>query len=204
MVSASNIAALEAVHSARIYFLLLDFTGTPFRACTGNRTYSFDGNNYLGIGEIAGISDIVDTADVAARPVTIVLSGVDAAIVDPVMSRTNYKGRSAVIWRGLLDSDTDLIDDPFIIWQGRMDVGSMLRDKEYVAQIVCEPLSARLLRENISRYSDQDHQLRHPGDKFFEFLSEMEKKDVIWGGHRVNPSGSGLGDVGTIKPRDHP
>jgi hypothetical protein len=71
-----------------------------------------------------------------------------------------------------------------------MDVGSMVMDKEFVAQVTCEPLPALLLRANISRYSDEDHQTRHPGDKFYEFLTQMEKKDVVWGGSRVSPSTS--------------
>ena len=193
MVSAANKTALEAEHSARIWFLFLDFSGDPFYACTGNRTYVFDGNNYLGVGEIAGISDIADTTDVAARPVTITLSGVDAPLRTHILNRQNYKGRSAQIHRGLMDSNFDLIDDPFIVWSGRMDVASMLYDQEKIAQIVCEPLATRLLRPNISRYSDEDHQLRHAGDKFFEFLAQMEKKDVTWGGDRVAPTVGGFG-----------
>lgn len=200
--STLNKAAAEAEHSARIYFLFLDLTGDPLRACTGTRTYAFDSENWLGIGEISGISDIAEAADVAARPVTITLSGVDAWITEPVLSRVNYKGRAAKIYRGFLNADETLIDDPDIVWSGRMDVGSMMYDETYAAQMTCEPLAARLLRPNISRYSDEDHQLRHSGDKFYEFMAQMEKKDVTWGGQRVAPAtgatsggftGSGLG-----------
>jgi len=193
-ISTANKAALEAVHSARIYFVFLDFSGDPFYACTGTKTYSFNSQSWFGIGEIAGISEITDVADIAARPLTLSLSGVDSAITTPVLSRTNYKGRQAKIYRGLLDTHEDLVDDPYIIWSGRMDVGVMMRSEEtYIAQMTCEPLTARLLRANLSRYSDQDHQLRHPGDKFFEFLPQMEKKDVTWGGHRIAPASGGSG-----------
>lgn len=193
-ISASNQAALEAEHASRIHFLFLDFAIEPFYACTGVRTYTTLGQDWLGIGEISGISDIAEGADAAARPVTITASGVDSWITEPVLSRTNYKGRSAIVYRGQLDANRDLIDDPWPIWTGRMDVGSMQWDEEvYLANIVCEPLAARLLRANVSRYSDQDHQIRHPGDKFFEFLAQMEKKDVVWGGQRVAPSRGGAG-----------
>jgi hypothetical protein len=57
----------------------------------------------------------------------------------------------------------------------------------------CEPIAARLLRPNISRYSDQDHQLRYPGDKFYEYLPQMEAKDAMWGGARIMPGGGGTG-----------
>ena len=195
-ISALNQAALESEHSSRIYFLFLDLAIDPFRACTGVRTYTTLGFDWLGIGEIAGISDIADAADIAARQVTISASGVDPWITEPVLSRTNYKGRAAVIYRGMLDAENNLIDDPWIIWQGRMDVGSMVWEDNYTAQIVCEPLAARLLRPNISRYSDEDHQIRHPGDKFFEFLPQMEKKDANWGGQRIAPATSGVGGAG--------
>jgi len=192
-ISALNQAALEAEHSGRIYFLFLDFAIEPFYACTGNRTYTWGGHDWLGLGEISGISEIAEAADIAARQVTITASGVDAYIVEPVLSRTNYKGKQAMIYRGLLDSNYDLIDDPILRWVGRMDVGSMYWDETYASQVVCEPLAARLLRPNVSRYSDEDHQLRYPGDKFYEFLPQMEKKDVTWGGQVVAPSVGGGG-----------
>ena len=197
-ISALNKAELESEHSNRIYFIHLDFAVSPFRACTGVRDYVWGGFTWYGVGDIQGISVIADMADIAARPVTVTLTGVDSYVVDPVQSRTNYKNLSAVIYRGLLDSDHNLVDDPFVTWSGRMDVGSMLRDDDYTAQMVCEPLAARLLRPNISRYSDEDHQLRHSGDKFFEFLPQMEKKDVTWGGQRVAPTrGAGGGSRGS-------
>jgi len=198
-ISATNKAALESAHSGRIYFLFLDLVGDPLHACTGTKTYSFDGEDWLGIGEIAGFSDFASAADLAARPITITLSGVDAWVVEPILSRTNYKGRDVKIYRGLIDSDEDIIDDPYLIWEGRMDVGSMLYADTYAAQISCEPKTAQLLRPNISRYSDEDHQQRHDGDKFYEFLSQMEAKDVMWGGQRVSMTrwgGGGLGGGG--------
>ena len=197
MVSAANQTALEAEHSARIYFLLFDFSGDPFYACTGNHTYSFGGNDYLGVGEIAGISNIEVTTDIAARSVTFTLSGVDSALRAHILSRTDYKGRAAKVYRGLMDSNFDMIDDPELKWSGRMDVASMLYGEVQMAEVVCEPLAAQLLRPNISRYSDEDHQLRSSGDKFFEFLAQIEQKDVIWGGKRIAPAiGSGWSGLG--------
>lgn len=192
MISALNKAAVEGEHSARIYFLFLDLAVEPFRACTGVRNYVFDSQTWLGIGEIAGISDVADASDIAARPVTMSLSGVDSAITEPVLSRTNYKGRAAAIYRGMLDNDLELIDDPDVVWLGRMDVGAMSWGDTFVAQMICEPLATRLLRPNTSRYSDQDHQIRQAGDKFFEFLAQMESKDATWGGKRIAPA-SGIG-----------
>ena len=187
-ISAANQAALEAEHSNRVDFIFLDLAGDPLYACTGTRSYTVLGQDWLAIGEISGISDIATGADAAARPITITASGVDPWIVEPVESRVNYQGRAAIIYRGQTDADGELVDDPYVQWSGRMDVGSMVRSGDtYISQITCEPLSARLLRPNLSRYSDQDHQLRHVGDKFFEFLAEMEKKDVTWGGLTVSP-----------------
>lgn len=189
--SATNQTALAGEHIREVYFVYLDILNATFRACTGAKTLAFGGNNYLGIGEIAGISDIADAADIAARPITLVLSGIDSWIAEPLLSRTNYKGRDAFIYKGFLDANHDLLADPDVIWSGRMDVGSMVYGDTYTAKMVCEPDAARLLRQNMSRYSDEDHTLRHPTDSFFEFLAQMEKKDVTWGGTRVSPAGGG-------------
>lgn len=191
-ISTTNKAALESNSATDIYFLFLDLAGDPWRACTGTRTYPALGEDWLGIGEIGGIGDLAEASDVAARPITLSLSGVDPFIVEPVLSRTNYKGRVVRVYRGFLDDDGDLVDDPFAVWTGRMDVGTVTLDSGVaIAQMQCEPLAARLLRPNISRYSDQDHQLRWPGDRFFEYLPQMAQKDVVWGGVRIGGGGGG-------------
>lgn len=190
--SASNLAALQADHSARIYFIFLDLANDPFYACTGTKPYSFNAQTWLGIGEINGIGDVAHASDAAARQLVLTLSGVDAYITEPLLNRSNYKGRKAEIYRGLLDENEDLIDDPWIIWDGRMDVGSVtLEQGTAVARMTCEPSAARLLRPNVSRYADEDHKLRHGTDDFFNLLPEMIKKDVLWGGARVIPGTAG-------------
>lgn len=207
-ISALNLAELNSEHNRPIYFLFMDLAGDPLYACTGVRSYTFNAQTWLGIGEIAGISEVAEIADVAARNLTLTLSGVDAWIVEPLRSRTNYKGRSVILYRGFLDADGELVDDPFVAWSGRMDVGTVMYDFGTAqAEMVCEPLAARLLRDNISRYSDEDHRLRHPADTFFIYLPQMEKKDVVWGASRVSPQGGGsvgsMGDTGAPKRQHH-
>jgi hypothetical protein len=188
-ISALNKAALESEHSRRIYFLFLDILPDPLYACSGTRNFNTLGEDWLGIGEIQGISDAAEAADLAARPLTVALSGVDSFIVEPFASRTNYKNRKAALYRGLLDASGELVDAPYPLWRGRMDVANITKGESNFVALTCEPLAARLLRPNISRYSDQDHQTRWPGDKYYEFLPQMEKKDVVWGGQRVSPGG---------------
>jgi len=188
--------SLEAESAKDIYFIFLDFANEPLRACTGTRTYNWGEYSWLGIGEIAGISEVADSADIAARPLNFALAGTDSFITAPALSRTNYKGRQAVVYRGFLNPDESLVDEPYAVWSGTMDVGTATYDNnEAGIEIQCEPLASRFLRPNISRYSDQDHQLRWPGDKFYEYLPQMAEKDVIWGGQRAGPSGN-FRDVG--------
>jgi hypothetical protein len=55
-----------------------------------------------------------------------------------------------------------------------------------------------------SRYTDADQQARHPGDKFFEFVSQMAEKEIFWGvpGKAVGGSGGGGGGRGnSLKQR---
>jgi hypothetical protein len=188
MTSAANQAALEAEHTHVVWFLYMGFAVEPFYICTEQFDIDWNSATWLGRGEIAGIGDMAEASDLAARQIVITMSGADSYITEPVNSRTNYKQLPVTIYKGYLDAANDLVDDPELKWQGRMDVGEMLYDKNYVAQVTCEPLAARLLRPNISRYSDQDHQQRWSGDKFFEYLPQMEKKDVTWGGRKIAPA----------------
>ncbi len=192
--STLNAAELAKEHSSRIYFLFIDLAIDPFYGTTGNKTYTFDSEDWLGLGDIAGLGEFADAADVSARQLSLTLSGVDSYITTPLLSRTNYKNADVIIYRGFLDGDEDLIDDPDVVWKGRADVGSVTQDHGTAsATLICEPAAARLLRPNVSRYADEDHQLRFSGDKYYEFLAEMQNKDVLWGGTRVTPGQSGTG-----------
>jgi hypothetical protein len=195
--SPTNKLALEAEHTARVYFIYLDLANDPLRACTGTRTYTTLGYDWLGIGEIGGLGNIVEAVDVSARPMSFGLSGVDPWIVEPLLSRVNYKNRDAKIYMGILLPDDELLDEPDLVWSGRMDVGSVTYDKNLAAcLLVCEPDSARLLRNNVSRYSNADHQLYYPGDKFYEFITEISQKDLTWGGRSYGGTSSGGGGGG--------
>lgn len=193
-ISQLNAAELLKPHSSRIYFISIDLAITPFHACTGTKDYTVFGDDFLGLGEIQNLGDLVSAADVAARPLVLTMSGVDPWITEPLLSRVNYKNRSVKIWRGFLDENEDLVDDPDLRWKGRADVGSVtLEDGTAVATLTCEPAAAMLLRANVSRYANEDHQMRYPGDKFFEYLAQMEGKEVLWGGVRVDPGQRGAG-----------
>jgi hypothetical protein len=186
--------ALNSESAKDIYFLFLDFANEPFRATSGTRNYDWGGQTWLGIGEIGGVSEVAEASDAAARPFVVTLSGTDTFITQPALSRTNYKGRKATLYRGFLNENETLVSTPIAVWTGRMDVASAVWDEGAASvQVQCEPLAARLLRPNISRYSDQDHQLRWPGDKFYEYLLQMEAKDANWGGQRIAPPRGGGG-----------
>lgn len=184
----SNLTEQQAEHAREIFFLFLDFLPEAFYACTGTSDYDWGGETWFGLGEIGAFSEFAEASDTTARPLTVSLTASDATIATVVNNRTNYKNRAARVYRGYLNADYELVADPDPIWVGRMDVGSMVEsDSEVVVQFSCEPLAARLIRPRLSRMSIEDHQLRWPTDRFFEFQPALQSLEVRWGGQAVRP-----------------
>jgi hypothetical protein len=77
------------------------FDGGFVRFWTGYGTISWNGSDWIGAGQLIGISDIEENAEVVATGITVSLSGVDPALVSAVIgeARQNMVGR---IWIGLL------------------------------------------------------------------------------------------------------
>jgi len=136
---------------------------------------------YLGVGQFGGIDGSVqDSLEVIARPIRLVLSGVDSALITSAMTE-DYQGRAVVIYLGFIDTETNvLLDAPEAIWEGRMDYMEVdLGDSSSTIRINCEH---RLRREpRIARYTDEDQQIAYSGDVFFNLTSYIQGFKSQWG-----------------------
>ena len=180
---AAQKTAVAAETVIPIYLAELDFASGFVRVTTAPFSITFESNTYLGVGDVGGISKIEETIEGRAHRVTLTLVGVKNSYISIALDE-DYQGRDAKIWKAYLDTSYAIISAPIAAFWGIMDVMVIKRGPE-TAQIDLQIVSrfAKWERAPDSpRWSNEDHQKRFPGDKFFEFMPQITAgKEVIWG-----------------------
>lgn len=178
--SSTMLAALQSSSLQPAIFVEAYFATGPIRVWTGFGTISFNSHSWQGIGTLGSISVIEDGATVEAKGITISLSGIDPTLLADVLSEFQL-GAAVTIYLGMFSSGS-LISSPLVAWAGRMDQPTIdVAAESAIISINCE---SRLLDMNISvfrRYTNEDQQIDHPGDRGFEFVPSLSERIVYWG-----------------------
>lgn len=183
--SASVIAALESNVVRLITFAELDFSSGKVYVHDGLGTYTWGGNDWIGVGSFGGISAVEEGSEVSPYSLTLSLSGLDSSIVSIALDETEdnkYFMRDVVIYLGLLDDGDTLIDTPSQIWSGYMDVMSMSLGNENGDSIELQAESelSRFDTSRNLRYTQSMLEGRNSSDLFFEFLKDIEGVKILW------------------------
>lgn len=179
--SASVISALTSNTVRPITFSELDFSSGTLYVHDGIGTYTWGGQDWIGVGSFGSISNIQEGAEVSPYSITLTLSGLESGLVSTALTE-DYFMRDANIYLGLLNDDDTLIDTPSQIWSGFMDVmdislGSAGGDS---IELTCESELAKFDRSANLRYTHVEQQKRNGSDLFFEFLKDIDGAKIRW------------------------
>ena len=174
--------ASEAAEIAAVVLLAkLEYDGGTSFVNTGVSTITYDGDDYLGVGDFGGMSGVNETSEVQESSVTLTLSGVDSGLIS-VAFNEDYQGRPATLYMGFLDGDHALIDDPVIIFKGRMDTQNIsIQGGTGTISLTVISAQAGILKSIERRYNNQSQQSLYTGDLGMEFVSQAKEKPVTWG-----------------------
>lgn len=181
-----------------VLFAFLDFQSGAVRVWSGLGSKTWDGNSYLGLGYLGGVSAIEETTDVKANGVSFQISGVPSALIATALG-DNYQGRTVKLWVAALDSSGAVISDPYLIFAGRMDNVEVDEGPETsVLRVLAESRLVDLQRSKERRFTHEDQQLDFSGDDGLKFMPTANSKPFVWGGETVTAVGGGDGsDVGS-------
>ena len=189
--------ALKAQTVRLITFAELDFASGTLYVHDGLGTYTWGGNDWLGVGDFGGISTVEEGSEVSPYSLNLTLSGLDAGLVATALTE-NYFMRDVSIYLGLLDEDDALIDTPTQIWAGFMDVMSLTAGASGgdTITLTAESELSKFDRSANLRYTETMLRKRNANDKFFEFLKDIEGVKVSWGSKTSgNLVGSSSGNI---------
>lgn len=174
--------ALDAPVIRPFLAVALDYDSGTTRATTLpiGQNVTIDGEVYLGAGELGRISAASEDGETGAKRITVELSGVNPALLS-IALQEDYQGRRGTVWYGLLDVDHVVIDDPVIVFRGRMDTQPIELGATATIQVNIESRFADWDRPRGGRLTDEEQKRRHPNDRFLEFVASTVEKDIVWG-----------------------
>jgi len=168
---------------------------TPVHIWTGYGTITVGSTAYLGIGTLGSISPVEETTDLAARGISMQLSGVPTAMLSVALTE-NYQGRECSVLFGALEASGALVSSPVTIFSGRMDVMSINDDGQNATiGMSAENKLVDFRRPREVRYTDQEQKNLFPSDKGLEFVTAIQEKQIYWGNAKlVAPVNEGGGE----------
>tara|TARA_R100000700_G_C3125871_1_gene113002 strand:- start:227 stop:793 length:567 start_codon:yes stop_codon:yes gene_type:complete len=165
------------------YAIELLFDVNPVFAWTGYGDITLDGTQtYTGVGELLQISEVQETQDIAAKGLTLKLSGIPSDLLSLALS-TPYQGRLCNVKLGFLDWSNVTNQNTMLIFTGYMD--QMTIDEGPETSTITTSVESRLIdleRPRTRRYTAENQKQRNSGDLAFDFVESLQNLRLQWGG----------------------
>lgn len=152
----------------------------PVRAVTGNAAISFGDETWTPIGGLGQIDSIGEAVDGSATGAKATLFSVPSEFRDDVADQA-VRGCLFEIYVGALSGNYRDVVGFKCIWKGRLD-GYDITDAGETITVAAsgESRMRDQRRPTIKRFTDGWQQRKHPGDRFFEYVSRMVEVPVLW------------------------
>lgn len=162
--------------------LLADFnfdTGHVY-VHTGAGTIIWDSKSFLGVGDFGSVTSVEETTELSAPTLEFALTGIPSEFISTSLTE-NIRNREVILYLGFIDSNGVIVDDPVILFEGRMDTMPISLGDNAVVRVLAESKLKDWARPRIQRYTNEGQQAKFPGDKGFEFVAQMVERTIPWG-----------------------
>ncbi len=201
MLSAISAGTVYPFYTVDLMFDEITDVSAPLYLWTGNGTVTIDGNDYIGTGQFLELSTFEETTDISARNATLTLSGIPSDLLSLAL-QIPYQGRKCIIQFGVFVKDKILKEDGFylltesngkyileaqnksrsIVFSGYMDQMKITEagDTSQISLTV-ESRLVDLERVRVRRYTSEDQKSRFTSDLGFDFVNDLQDKEIFWG-----------------------
>lgn len=158
--------------------------GTEYvRLWTGYGDVSWNGETWVGSGELMNISPIEESQQLKAIGFRVLLSGMPTSLVSTALnSAAISQGQAGKIWLATFDAAGAMIADPYLAQQGKLDTSVVENDGETCT--IALNYESRLIELELPRprrYTQEDQKIDYPDDEGFKFVTALQNKDLSWG-----------------------
>lgn len=179
--SAALLAELASPSPRLALLVSVEWTDATHYMHSGVGPLSWDGHEWLGMGDFGGVEPLAESANAAAMSLRLSLSGINAGDLAGALA-DDAQGGDVSIWLAAIDDAGQVVEDPAGPWGGSIDMTEGEIGETGTIVITVESELAAWGRPRIRRYTDQDQQAVFPGDRGLEFVSQTTERQIVWGG----------------------
>lgn len=173
-------AALDANPMRPLIFYEGEFASGFLRLFSGMGSVPWDGKTWIGAGSLMGISEITETSKINANGLTASLSGMPSSLISTVHTYARH-GKPGKVWLGFLDSAGAIIADPYLAFEGRLDVPAIEDSGDTCTiSVQYESRLVDLQRPRVWRYDDQSQRALYPNDGGFRYVADLQNQELAW------------------------
>lgn len=182
--TAAMITQVQAAGLTPILFAEGEFVsgGSPafLRMWTGYGNLTWDSKTWTGAGDLLSVTPIEENADLSTPGFTATLSGQSASNIATALAACR-RGKPFKLWFGCLDSAGAVLADPYLTYQGRLSVPSIVdQGDKCTISITYEDRLVDLERPRERRWTSADQAIEHPEDRGFDFVPGLQESQDIW------------------------
>ena len=175
-------AALQSDSVKPIVLVAAYFDTGTTRLWSGTGELTWNSQTWSGTGGLLNIGTIEEPREIKANGIRVSLSGIPAELLALALS-DEYQGRALEVYLGALSETYSVITDPVILFRGLMDIMSIAENGDTATiTLTVENRLIDLERSRTSRYTAEDQNIKYPADRGFDFVPDMQDKNIKWGG----------------------
>jgi hypothetical protein len=175
------VAQTKAAQVQPVFMFEGEFSGEIIRIWSGLGEVNWNGKAWDGFGLLMAISNIDEDNEISAKGITITLTGLPSEIISLALQDCR-QGSAGSVYLGFI-SDNQIITDPVLVFQGRLDVVEINEGNDTSSiSLNYESRLIDLYRSKVSRFTDEDQKREFPGDLGCAFVVSLQDKNIRWGG----------------------
>lgn len=181
-IPALTLTALGEKEVFPFFAVSMDFASGPLYMWSGYGDLVYEGNTYLGAGQILNVSSVGETTELEAKGSTITVTGIPSSFLALALTEP-YQGRECNIYFGLLTPNTVSPIEGFIeIFSGELDQMNITEAADTATiSVTAENALIKLERPVVRRFTDSDQKSRFPTDQGLGFVASLQDKELFWG-----------------------
>lgn len=149
----------------------------------GSLTMTAGGSSktFTGTGDLLGFSTISENSTLQMSGLTITMTGIKSSIISSILS-ADYTNRNGTLYMGLFDLSRSVIADVYTLFKGKMDVANISEGPK--TSTVTLNIESRMVQFDLPlnrMYTLEDQQVDYPNDVGFEFIPDLQDKEIVWG-----------------------
>lgn len=183
-------ASLDGKNFTGVILARLHFGATTYRYANTYQSIYWDetgggDQEYIGLGNLAGITPLTETNELGAQTIQLTVSGVPNNSITEAFS-DNYINQPVYIWYATLDPTTYSVEGgqngPILIFAGRMDFAAIEFGETATITINATSRLADWERSRGGRFND-GYQRKNidPTDRAFRYVRALQSKTITWG-----------------------